>query len=102
MRASGGETAGATATSCCTPARPRQHHDTVRYGATLVSWLLRERLLDELHLLVFPVALGRGKRLLAEPGDKVTLKLAASAALVGALNLTYSRARPPAVPGSAR
>ena len=28
------------------------------YCGTLVSWLLRERLLDELHLLVFPVVLG--------------------------------------------
>jgi hypothetical protein len=46
---------------------------------------------------------GRGKRLLAEPGDKVPLKLAASAAFeTGVLDLTYARARPPAVPGSAR
>ena len=27
-------------------------------SATLVSWLLRQGLLDELHLLVFPVVLG--------------------------------------------
>jgi len=33
---------------------------------------------------------GRGKRLLAEPGDKVPLKLTASAAFeTGVLNLTY-------------
>jgi hypothetical protein len=37
----------------------------------LVSWPLRERPLDELHLLGFPVVRGCGKRLLAEPGDKV-------------------------------
>jgi len=44
MRASGGETAGAITTSCCAPARLRQHHDTVPYREALVSWLLRERL----------------------------------------------------------
>lgn len=62
------------------PARLHQHHDAARYCATQVSWLLRERPLDELHLLVFPVMPGHGKRLLAAPADKVPLKPAASAA----------------------
>src|SRR6201989_2085287 len=44
MRASGGETAGAITTSCCAPARLRQHHDTVPYREAPVSWLLWERL----------------------------------------------------------
>jgi dihydrofolate reductase len=62
-------------------------------SGTLVSWLLREGLLDELHLLVFPVVLGHGKRLFAEPGDKVPLKLIDSATFeTGVLNLTYARA----------
>ena len=38
-------------------------------SATLVAWLLREGLLDELHLLVFPVVLGRGKRLFGHEGS---------------------------------
>jgi dihydrofolate reductase len=62
-------------------------------SGTLVSWLLREGLLDELHLLVFPVVLGSGKRLFAESGDKVPLKLVDSAAFeTGVLNLSYARA----------
>ena len=51
-----------------TPARLRRNRDTVRYCGTLVSWLLRERPPDELHLLVVLVVPGCGKRLLAEPG----------------------------------
>jgi dihydrofolate reductase len=62
-------------------------------SGTLVGWLLREGLLDELHLLVFPVVLGHGKRLFAEPGGKVPLKLVDSAVFeTGVLNLTYARA----------
>lgn len=62
-------------------------------SGTLVAWLLRESLLDELHLQVFPVVLGRGKRLFAGSGDKVPLKLTDSVAFdTGVLNLTYVRA----------
>lgn len=61
-------------------------------SGTLVSWLLREGLVDELHLLVFPVVLGHGKRLFAEPGDQVPLKLLDSAAYeTGVVHLTYGR-----------
>ena len=48
-------------------------------SAALVSWLLREGLLDELRLLVFPVVVGSGKRLFGTPGDKLPLKLTDSA-----------------------
>jgi dihydrofolate reductase len=49
--------------------------------------------LDELHLLVFPVVLGHGKRLFADLGDTVPLKLTDSAAFdTGVLNLTCTRA----------
>jgi dihydrofolate reductase len=62
-------------------------------SGALVSWLLREGLLDELHLLVFPVVLGRGKRLFAEPGEKLPLKLLDSAAFeTGVVHLTYAKA----------
>jgi dihydrofolate reductase len=62
-------------------------------SATLVSWLLREGLLDELHLLVFPVVLGHGKRLFAEPGGKLPLKLVDSATFAtGVVHLTYAKA----------
>jgi dihydrofolate reductase len=63
-------------------------------SATLVSWLLRAGLLDELHLLVFPVVLGSGKRLFAEPGsDQLSLKLISSATFgTGVVALTYAKA----------
>jgi dihydrofolate reductase len=62
-------------------------------SGTLVSSLLREGLLDELHLFVFPVVLGSGKRLFAEPGGKLPLKLLDSAAYeTGVVHLTYARA----------
>ena len=57
----------------------------------MVSWLLRDRPPDELHRLAFPVVSGCGKRLLAEPGGKMSLKLAAAAAFeTGVLNLIYA------------
>jgi len=62
-------------------------------SATLVSWLLREGLLDELHLLVFPVVLGSGKRLFGQPGDKLPLKVVDSATYeTGVVHLTYAKA----------
>ena len=62
-------------------------------SATLVSSLLREGLLDELHLFVFPVVLGSGKRLFAAPGDKLPLKLINSATFdTGVVQLTYTKA----------
>ena len=48
-------------------------------SATLVTSLLREGLLDELRLFVFPLVVGSGKRLFGTPGGKVPLKLTDSA-----------------------
>jgi dihydrofolate reductase len=62
-------------------------------SATLVSSLLREDLLDELHLFVFPVVLGSGKRLFAASGGKLPLKLIDSATFeTGVVRLTYAKA----------
>jgi dihydrofolate reductase len=61
-------------------------------SATLVSSLLREGLLDELHLFIFPVVLGSGKRLFAAPGDKLPLELIDSATFeTGVVHLTYAK-----------
>jgi dihydrofolate reductase len=61
-------------------------------SATLVRWLLQEGLIDELHLLVHPVAVGAGKRLF-EPGEKVQLRLIDSTAFsTGVLHLVYGPA----------
>ena len=60
---------------------------------TLLRWLLDEGLLDALHLLVFPVVVGSGARLLQGEGERPTLTLAASHAFSnGVLHLTYQTA----------
>ena len=62
-------------------------------SGTLVSSLLREGLLDELHLLVFPLVVGSGKRLFGAPGDKLPLTLLDSATFQsGVVHLTYAKA----------
>jgi dihydrofolate reductase len=58
----------------------------------LIGWLLRENLIDELSLLVFPVLVGNGKRLF-DGSDQVALKLAQSRSFEnGVLALTYQPA----------
>ena len=62
-------------------------------SGTLVSSLLREGLLDELHLFVFPLVAGSGQRLFGAPGDKLPLKLLDSATFqAGVMHLTYANA----------
>lgn len=60
--------------------------------ATTVRWLLSEGLLDELNLLLHPIAVGKGQRLFEDTGT-VPLTLAASATLPsGVLHLRYQPA----------
>jgi dihydrofolate reductase len=68
--------------------------DIVVHGsATLVQTLLEKDLVDELRLMVFPVALGSGKRLFGETDDKKPLRLADSRAVGdGVAILIYQRA----------
>jgi dihydrofolate reductase len=59
-------------------------------SGTLVRTLLRDGLLDELHLLVHPIVVGSGKRLFDDTSGKVPLKLVESKTLsTGVLALTY-------------
>ena len=61
-------------------------------SARLVQGLLAADLLDELRLMVFPVALGGGKRLFADDGRKVPLKLTDARTVgTGIQLLTYDR-----------
>jgi dihydrofolate reductase len=62
-------------------------------SGTLVTWLLRQGLLDQLDLLVFPVVQGQGKRLFPGEGDQIPLKLVSSSALSsGVLHVSYEPA----------
>ena len=62
-------------------------------SGTLVTWLLREGLLDQLDLLLFPVVVGHGKRLFAGEGGQAGLKLAGSQTFgTGVVHLSYQRA----------
>ena len=62
-------------------------------SGTLVGWLLQQRLLDELHLIVFPVVVGTGKRLFDGVADQVPMTLTASQTFSnGVLHLTYAPA----------
>ena len=60
-------------------------------SATTVRWLLREGLLDELNLLVHPIAVGEGMARLFPPDEpSVPLELLSSETFgTGVLNLSY-------------
>jgi dihydrofolate reductase len=62
-------------------------------SGTLVRALLRDQLVDDLHLFVYPVALGRGKRLLDGDLDQTRLALKAHEAYDnGVVHLDYGPA----------
>jgi dihydrofolate reductase len=67
---------------------------TMSGSATTVRWLLRERLLDELHLLVHPIVVGDGMARLFPPDEPTTpLELVSSQTFKsGVLNLSYAPA----------
>jgi dihydrofolate reductase len=61
-------------------------------SAALVRWLLREGLLDQLGLLVFPIVIGGGKHLF-DNGGQNTFNLTGSEAFSnGVVHLTYQKA----------
>jgi dihydrofolate reductase len=65
----------------------------VHGSAQLVQALIEHDLVDELRLMVFPVVLGRGKRLFGETTDKKALRLSDSKFVGdGIAILTYERA----------
>jgi len=67
---------------------------TVTGSVTLVGSLLRSGVLDELRLLVYPIVLGRGRRLY-EDGDRVPLRLVDSRShRNGVLSLVYEPDHP--------
>jgi len=64
----------------------------VHGSAQLVQTLVEHDLVDELHLMVFPVVLGSGKRLFADTSDKIRLQLEESRTVgAGIALLIYRR-----------
>jgi dihydrofolate reductase len=62
---------------------------TMSGSATTVRWLLRAGLLDELNLLVHPIAVGSGQRLFEDTGT-VKLELVSCRQIAnGVLHLVY-------------
>jgi dihydrofolate reductase len=62
-------------------------------SATLVRSLLRDRLIDELALMVHPIVVGTGKRLFEDRSDGVPLRLVDSKIFnTGVLFVTYAPA----------
>ena len=62
-------------------------------SATLVRSLLRDKVLDELRLLVHPIVVGSGRRLFEDGGDQLPLRLLDSNTFsTGVLSLTYAPA----------
>jgi dihydrofolate reductase len=65
----------------------------VHGSAQLAQALIEHDLVDELHLMVFPVVLGTGKRLFGETSDKKRLRLVDTKTVGdGVVILTYERA----------
>jgi dihydrofolate reductase len=65
----------------------------VHGSCQLAQTLIENDLVDELHLMVFPVVLGTGKRLFGETSDKKPLKLVDSRVVgEGVAILNYQRA----------
>src|SRR6266568_7828896 len=71
--------------------KERLHGDLYVSGSgTLVRALLADGLVDELHLFVFPLALGAGQRLFVDGGPAAKFALAGTEAYEsGVLHLNY-------------
>ncbi|MGH9225308.1 MAG: dihydrofolate reductase family protein [Acidimicrobiales bacterium] len=70
---------------------------TMSGSVSVVRQLLAAGLLDELHLLVHPIAVRKGMRLFDEGDATIPLKLVSSETFqTGVMNLVYAPAEPPA------
>jgi dihydrofolate reductase len=73
-------------------ARLREDRDVVIPGsASVVEYLAAHDLIDQYRLLVFPLVLGRGRRLFADGTAPVDLELTSAEVAGGAVRMTYDR-----------
>lgn len=63
-------------------------------SATLVRWMVEQGLVDELHLFVHPLVVGRGQRLFTDGAEVPLRLLAATPFPSGVVHLTYGPAAP--------
>jgi dihydrofolate reductase len=65
--------------------------DILIYGSgELVNTLLRHNLIDQFQLIIFPVAVGEGKRLFRDGGEQIALRLTdVKTTKIGVVMLTY-------------
>lgn len=63
----------------------------VHGSGTLVRWLFDNRLVDEITLLVYPVVIGQGTRLLPDTGPDTALDLVDSRATTGGVTIQVYR-----------
>jgi dihydrofolate reductase len=76
-------------------AEPGQGTIGLSGSVSLVRQLLASRLLDELHLFVHPIAIGKGMRLFAEGEPPIPLRLVSAETFkTGVLYLVYAPAEP--------
>jgi dihydrofolate reductase len=79
---------------------PGGGHIAMSGSVSVVRQLLAAGLIDELHLLVHPIAVRKGMRLFDEGDGPLPLRLLSSEAFrTGVLNLVYGPADPPADAG---
>ena len=70
---------------------PGDTHIAISGSPSIVRQLLAARLLDELHLLVHPIAVHDGTRLFEDGGSRLPLKLISSETFeTGVVNLVYA------------
>lgn len=69
-------------------------HDILVHGSrTLVQTLIRDGLVDEYHLLVYPLVLGSGIRLFSDGGDTKLRMVESKTFATGVVALTYEPVR---------
>lgn len=71
----------------------QDRHLGINGSIRLVRWLVRERLLDELSLLIHPIVLGEGTRLFGDDGSRAPLRLISTTTLsTGVIHAVYGPA----------